>query len=290
MSVFERIWIAYLMTVMAVALIAAPAQDLAYFPVPFMAIHAVLLAAAVCLHHVGPRLTDVQRRWWRCTLFTVGLPAVFSTLGWILPAVHPQPYEWTWLAWDRALFGGADPTVIAESLLSPWFTEVLQWVYASFYLIPIAALAGAAAISGRQAFDRGLTIVTFCFLVSYLGYLLWPTLPPYLYLHYARPISGLWLATDIHLLLNSLEGNHWDCFPSGHTMLSLVSLVLVWRSARRLLPVLVPVVVLMILSTVALRYHFVIDVLAGILLAWPAVRLCDWLLNLDTPAPVASPA
>lgn len=278
------------MTVMAVALIAAPAQDPVYVPVPFLAIHAVLLAAAVYLHRVGPRLTDVQRRSWRCTLFTVGLPAVFSTLGWILPAVHPEPYEWTWLLWDRALFGGADPTVLAESLLSPWFTEVLQWVYASFYLIPIAALAGTAVLSGRQAFDRGLTIVTFCFLVSYLGYLLWPTLPPYLYLDYDKPISGLWLATDIHLLLNSLEGNHWDCFPSGHTMLSLVSLILVWRSARRLLPVLVPVVVLMILSTVALRYHFVIDVMAGALLAWPSVRLCDWLLNLDTPEPFPGPA
>ena len=89
MSVFERIWIAYLMTVMAVALIAAPAQDLAYFPVPFMAIHAVLLAAAVCLHHVGPRLTDVQRRWWRCTLFTVGLPAVPKPLAIATVLVKP---------------------------------------------------------------------------------------------------------------------------------------------------------------------------------------------------------
>ncbi len=73
-------------------------------------------------------------------------------------------------------------------------------------------------------------------------------------------------------------------------MISLVSLILVWRSARRLLPVLVPVVVLMILSTVALRFHFVIDVTAGALLAWPSVRLCDWLLNLDTPEPVPGPA
>ena len=38
---------------------------------------------------------------------------------------------------------------------------------------------------------------------------------------------------------------------------------------------------LMILSTVALRYHSVMDVLAGTALAWPAVWLCDRLQAMD---------
>ena len=278
MSLLERIWIAYLLTVITVAVLAAPQADPAYLPLPFLLSHTALLAAVLVLSRKAPHLTDSQARISRCALLFCGMPLIFSSMGWILPAVHPDPFEFTWIDWDRALFGGGDPSAMAQALLSPWFTELLQWVYASFYFIPLLALVGAAVWSGWPAFDRVLTTVVFCFMVSYLGYLLWPTLPPYLFLHYDQPIEGVWLATDIHKLLDTLEGNRWDCFPSGHTMLSLVSLILCWRHARRLVPILTPVVALMILSTVALRYHYAVDVFAGTLLAWPAVRLCDWLL------------
>jgi membrane-associated phospholipid phosphatase len=283
LSTLERVWIAYLLTVMAVAVAAASPHDPSYAPGRFLLAQTPLLAAALALHLRGPKMADSTRRLCHYALVGIGLPVVFSSLGWILPAIHPEPFEWTWIEWDRGLFGG-DPSQLAEALLSPVFTELLQWVYASFYFIPITAVVGAGMSSGRKALDRALTIVVFSFLVSYLGYLLWPTLPPYRFLHYDQPLGGLWLTASLHGIIDDLEFNHWDCFPSGHTMLSLVSLIVCWRYSRRLLPILIPVVALMILSTVALRYHYVMDVLAGTVLAWPAVWLCDWLQALDAEA------
>jgi membrane-associated phospholipid phosphatase len=126
-----------------------------------------------------------------------------------------------------------------------------------------------------------MTILVFCFLCSYLGYLLFPTLPPYRFLDHGGELQGLWLAGTLHGWIDAAEANRWDCFPSGHTMLSVVSLILVWRWARRAVLPIALLVALLIFSTMALRYHWSWDVLAGALLAWPAVRCCDWLLARD---------
>ena len=60
-------------------------------------------------------------------------------------------------------------------------------------------------------------------------------------------------------------------------MLTLVSGGLLWRYARLWFWVLLPIVVLLVLSTMALRYHYFCDVAAGAigapLGAWLAVRL-----------------
>jgi membrane-associated phospholipid phosphatase len=45
--------------------------------------------------------------------------------------------------------------------------------------------------------------------------------------------------------------------------------------------VFLPPVALLVFSTMALRYHFFCDVVAGALLALPAFWLCDWLMRRD---------
>ena len=57
-----------------------------------------------------------------------------------------------------------------------------------------------------------------------------------------------------------------DCFPSGHTEIALVVLLYAWRFERRYFCGLLPAVGLLLFSTVYLRYHYVVDVLAGALL------------------------
>ena len=58
-----------------------------------------------------------------------------------------------------------------------------------------------------------------------------------------------------------------DAFPSGHAMMTLVAMWWSWRQRLRLRWALSVIGVLLILATVYLRYHYVVDVLAGALLA-----------------------
>jgi membrane-associated phospholipid phosphatase len=68
-------------------------------------------------------------------------------------------------------------------------------------------------------------------------------------------------------LLNTLEGTQYDCFPSGHVAVVLVGCYV----ARKISPVVFYVFltfsILITFSTVYLRYHYVIDVIAGAALA-----------------------
>lgn len=229
-----------------------------------------------------PRLCRTPRRLAvaRAVVTTGGLLFVFSSLAWILPALHPEPYEWRWLAFDRALFGG-DPTVAAQAWHAPLFVEVLQLCYAAFYFVPIVVIAAAWHRHGLAVFDRCLALVLFGFLTSYVGYLIWPTLPPSRYLWHTREIEGVWLARELHAALAAAELHRWNCFPSGHTMLSVLSLVLAWRHVRSVFWILLVPATLLVLSTVVLRYHYVTDVLAGLLGVPLALAAGERILRAD---------
>jgi membrane-associated phospholipid phosphatase len=265
----EIVWLCYLSAVvLAVAVFGFGAGGREHRPILFVAIHGALIA--VCAAMVLGLRSTRGRRTARAGLALGGLPVVFSSAGLVLPGIHPEPYEWTWIAWDRAICGG-DPTAMAEALLSPWVTEVLQWCYAGFYFVPMAAIVGAAVSGGGRGFDRALTVVVVGFLASYLGYFVWPTLPPYRFLAHEAPLEGVWLFDHLHRFLDLAEANRWDCFPSGHTMLSVVSLVVAWRGCRPVFWLLLLPVVGLVVSTIALRYHYLSDVLAGLAGVVPAL-------------------
>jgi membrane-associated phospholipid phosphatase len=201
-------------------------------------------------------------------------------MGWLLPAVHPEPYEFLWCAVDRAWFG-ADVGVLVQSWFAPWMAELLQLVYAAFYVVPILAGFGVLRHRGGPAFDRAVLSLVFTFLASYLGYLLVPTLGPKVVLVFPTPIEGLWSCGPVRAWIDAAEHNEWDCFPSGHTMLTVTSLVLLWRGNRRWFWWLLLPALLLIASTMLLRYHWAVDVLVGAALAWPCLWLSDWLADRD---------
>ena len=280
MVVFDAVWIWYTATVAALAALCSMAP-VAGGSLAFAGIHLLLLVVVLLLRRCTARRSPWVERWTRGIFALMAMPVIFSSIGLVLPAIHPEPFEWTWLAADRALFGG-DPTIALQGLLTPPLTELLQWVYAAFYLLPIAVVLVSAVRRDGRGFDRSLVTITFCFMFSYLGYLLWPTLPPFRFLEHT-PLQGLWLGDALHSWIDQAELNHWDCFPSGHTMLSIVALILAWRHVRALFWPLLPIVALLVFSTVALRYHYVCDVLAGLLAVVPGVWLSDRVLVESAP-------
>jgi membrane-associated phospholipid phosphatase len=273
----ERIWFCYLAAVMGLAATVpgVPAEA----RINHLLLHGIVLLI-VAFVRSRARRSPAAARPWRTALAIGGLPVVFSAMVWLLPAVHPEPYEYLWLDLDRALFGG-DLGAVAAPWLPPAVVEVLQVIYAVFYAIPILAGVGAGLRCGAAAFDRALLLVAASFLASYLGYLLVPTLAPKVVLADAQHVDGLWLTEPVRAFIDGAEANAWDCFPSGHTMMTLTSLIILWRWARRWFWWLVLPALLLIASTMLLRYHWAGDVLAGALCAWPCARLCDWLADLD---------
>jgi membrane-associated phospholipid phosphatase len=158
-----------------------------------------------------------------------------------------------------------NPTVWIERLHLPVLTEYLQIIYAFF--IPALLLVALVLWRRRRLneFRRYAFLIALGFLVSYLFYFLVPARGPRFLLSdlHRSNFDGIWLAGWFRDLLDQLEGIHYDCFPSGHTLLTLLA----WWSTRSLsryfFYAFTIFTVSQIYSTVYLRYHYVIDLVAG---------------------------
>ena len=242
------------------------------------AIPALLIAGATRFPGRGWRLA---RDWYPLPL----LPAAFRELYHLVHPIHPVDWDATLMAWDRAIFG-VNPTVALEAWLHPLAVEALQLCYASYYFLPVI-LGWALYRRGRmREYREGLALILLAFFTSYLVYFLVPALPPVRH-EAALGHTRLWgqdpatlgygLAQWIRVTLTALELEMRDCFPSGHTEVALVTLACAWRFHRGLFRGMLAPVLGLILSTVYLRYHYAVDVLAGAALAalvvWAGPRL-----------------
>jgi membrane-associated phospholipid phosphatase len=111
-------------------------------------------------------------------------------------------------------------------------------------------------------------MIMLCFYLSYIGYLLFPALGPrYAMAHLqTAELPGSVISHTIQVALNALEGVKRDAFPSGHTGIAVTALVLAWRLDRRLFRIFLLPVLMLVAATVYCRYHYVVDVLGGLLL------------------------
>jgi membrane-associated phospholipid phosphatase len=204
----------------------------------------------------------------------------FRELCFVIPCVNPHDIDAALIRWDYLIFG-VHPTVYMERFLVPYLTEFLQVVYTAYYFLPI--ILGVAVYRGgnRLSFHHLLFGIVFAIYVSYVGYLVFPAVGPRFSLHHLQvgAVEGVFLTLPIRALLNDLELIMRDAFPSGHTMIPLVTTYYAYKYERRLLYVFVPVTLLIIFSTVYLRYHYAVDVFAGIFLTIPTILLADLLMK-----------
>ena len=162
----------------------------------------------------------------------------------------------------------AQPSIWLEHIYSPLLTEYLQIVYTLF--IPAVLLVAALVwYKHRTEFQYYAFLIALGFLVSYIGYLLVPARGPRFLLKHLEqiPLRGMWFFHAMQSGLDTLESAHYDCFPSGHTELTILAC---WGSrliSKRLFLVYFAYTLSIIFATVYLRYHYTVDLLAGAIVA-----------------------
>jgi membrane-associated phospholipid phosphatase len=185
----------------------------------------------------------------------------------IIQVANPRRWDATLAALDHAWFG-ALPAAWTGLLGRPeWLTATASVLYATFYLIPIAIIVALYRARRRAQFDYFVFTVVATFIVSYIGYLLVPASGPRVAPGDVTALGGAAMDGWLQGFLGQLEHNRFDAFPSGHTALALVYLVLGWRYLPHWRVPLTIAATGIIFSTVYLSLHYVVDVAAGALLA-----------------------
>lgn len=169
---------------------------------------------------------------------------------------------------DRMIFG-THPTLWTERWIVPWLTDLMSLFYVSYYFLPVIFVVLLYLKKRRIEFNESIFILTFGYYLSFIGYILFPAIGPRFTLAHLQsvPLEGSFLTDFVRDTLNYLEHNKRDCMPSGHTQIALMVLYLAYRYERVLFYIYLPIICGLILSTVYLRYHYVVDLFAGILTA-----------------------
>jgi membrane-associated phospholipid phosphatase len=217
---------------------------------------------------------------------------IYTNLHDTIGFVNPHDVHDTLIALDGKIFG-VQPCVWAERLITPFRTEVAQFLYLNFFWIaPSTSLILLAQRRWPEFRAATFGIVT-CFFMGYALYVVFPAAPPRLVLahHFTKnlrgyPVGFSALSAEAFSLL---PVDSRAAFPSLHAAASLVALVYAWRFVRRRLGrwqvpwwflVLLPFVLGLWASTIYLRHHYFVDLVAGWLLApvavWAAPRADGW--------------
>ncbi|MCU0454549.1 MAG: phosphatase PAP2 family protein [Bacteroidetes bacterium] len=212
---------------------------------------------------------------WYCYPIVLG---VFKQLYFMVRPIHPVDYDQVFIAIDRWMFG-TDPTVWMYQFAHPVLTEVLQTAYFSYYLLFIIVGVQIYRRYPVREFDHAAFLIVFGFYLSYLGYFLMPAIGPRFTLHDFHTLN-----TELPGLLNtewmrdfinageSLPKGHpdpasvvqRDVFPSGHTQMTLLCVLLAFRYNLPAKWIVAVLATFLIVATVYLRYHYVVDLLGGV--------------------------
>jgi membrane-associated phospholipid phosphatase len=261
-------------------------------PAPGLRI-ATLVACVVVLPAAGfvARAVPEIPRWARINLYRVvavgSLVWGYLVLEHALPAVRPDAVDASLAAVDERLFGG-QPVLWLERYNRLPVVEWMSFFYFDYHPFILAQVIGVLWIQrsprARDEFGLGVAIV-FC--AGYLGYLAVPALGPEALFgdRFHEPLHG---GPFLRLVASSVDATRGmkDVFPSlhtgGSTLLALFSVRRASLDRRWRVPAALTCffAVNVIASTLILRRHYAIDVLAGLALgacgALAAARLAPW--------------
>jgi hypothetical protein len=217
---------------------------------------------------------------------TATILASYFQLREILPAVSPWTDDARIYAFDMQVFG-VEPSVWLDRFVSPATTEWFAFFYSlyfgimSVHVLPVMLYEKDLRVVGRFALG-----VVLLFTIAHLLYMVVPGLGPYWYLKHVfqHELTG---GTFWKLVREAVDagGAQKDIFPSLHTALPTYLAIFSFRHRYRM-PFKYTWIVIaflatqIIVATMFLRWHYLVDVVAGLALALTASvlgqRIADW--------------
>jgi len=206
---------------------------------------------------------------------TVFLPVFLSyfQLKWIAAAVSPHSVDGELLAFDMRVFG-FEPAVSWDKYVTPHTTEWFAFFYFGyFFLLCAHVLPIMLNTSSKFRFSHFALGAIMVICPAHILYMVVPGYGPYHYLkgQFVHELEG---GLFLRLVLATVEagGSQKDIFPSLHTAIPTFFAVFSYIHRRAFpyrftWPIMAFVSTQIIIATMFLRWHYLIDIIAGFTLA-----------------------
>lgn len=218
----------------------------------------------------------------------------FCETGWINRMFFKEFMDPLAVHCDQAMFGFQPSIVWMQRMPYLALSELFYASYFSYYLM-IGGVGLALFLRDRRQFFHFISVVSFVFYVCYVVYIILPIIGPRVFF---EPVGGYMLPEPVRVLAPANgypDSVQHGCFfqlmgfvyrvfestgaaiPSSHVAVALCTVFFSFLYLRPIRYVHLALAILLCLATIYCRYHYVIDVLTGVLTAAVLVPLGNWL-------------
>jgi len=207
----------------------------------------------------------------------VVLVSVYESLGSIIDGIGPPPRDRWILAVERTLFRESIPP-LAPVHLPPWIVDAFSVAYVVYFALPVillAALVRRGQLCDARAAMRTLLIAYY---MHYAIYIVVPVVGPVRALEVPAVVKlhltsqGGVVTRRLRAGISALERTRQDAFPSAHASIAMLVAAFARRHRLRFHALFSVAAGAIVGSTVVLGFHYGVDVVAAVPLAWAAWR------------------
>lgn len=210
----------------------------------------------------------------------------FSHMKVLIPLINSANYDELFARMDKFLFLGRSPTLLLLNINSPIFMKLMYFSYASFYAafpVSFAVAFLSRNIGEMRRLVLGIMVIYFFGLAIFY---IFPSVGPLFYTpELFADIPNKWqkVLWDGHLAIQANRETFTAApflgvaaLPSLHGAHALFLVLVAHRYHKKLFYAYLPWIILLYISTIYMGWHYVVDLIAGALIA---IVICSCLIH-----------
>jgi membrane-associated phospholipid phosphatase len=260
---YDRLTLGYLALVL-LFLAISPQRTPAALRIIVVHSLAIIMILLLARYADRSRLLQVVHDFYPMALFM----ALFSEFTHLATALFPHWLEPLLINFDKWAFGGSPQQWTARHA-SPFVIELLAFSYWSYYLV----IPGTLFLVYKKNYPHELTAATtrLCLTMyaCYVMFMLSPARGPHHALagNGALMIEGGFFTNFVHTIqkIGSVRG---AAFPSSHVAVAWAMFFVLQRHSRKIAWLAGPLIAALTVSVITMGYHFSLDALGGVVVAF----------------------
>jgi len=206
---------------------------------------------------------------WLLAAPLAGYAYLYKLAGSLVELVTSIPYDCYLAHLDMKIFG-VSPNEWVVGLYRPWLTELLMLAYVAYLPLVVILAYSLFKKNGKEQAELYIFSLGLAYLACFVLFVIFPAHSPRFYFKDIEPAPGYffrWLMNQVEVWGQYRGGS----FPSAHCAAGTVMIYYAFKAGRRTFWLVFPLILLFFFSTVYGQYHYVVDILSGIIIGWLAI-------------------
>lgn len=168
---------------------------------------------------------------------------------------------------EELLFENQFSILFSQKISNLLFSEIMYFAYFSFYLLIIGFFM-LFYLKNKDKLSENVFYISASLYLFYLIFAIFPSAGPQYYFDAPENIlPSAYFFDNIMHIVQKFGEKPTGAFPSSHVGISIIILILIRKYFSVYYKIALAIVFLLILSTVYIKAHYVVDVVGGILIA-----------------------